>query len=192
MPPKSVISSDCPSDACIKFNGSTDYINCGNKPSVQITGDLTLVYWAKPVNVASARQNPLCKSYGAEFCLTMEPAGSLSYYHGSAGRNASPYMGFGSSGMFSNGTWVHVAVTRNVSGRRMKSYKNGSYKSTVTWTSDKDPSVSLAYNLQIGAGYVSKFNGFMDEVLIFNRTLSDFEICSLCHEHDPTGSTCTC
>jgi len=79
--------------------------------------------------------------------------------------------------MFEDDTWVHVAITRNMATRTLKSYKNGLYtgKSKV-WTSEYDPSVSSGYTLKIGAGYTGKFNGYMDESKIYNRVLTDSEI----------------
>ena len=161
--------------SALSFDGTDDYVNTGNSTSLKITGDLTIEFWAKPTNISSGRQNPICKSYGAEFCLTQETNGSLSYYHGSAGGNANPYIGFSTPNMFTDNTWVHVVISRNVSSRTLTSYKNGVFASSTTWTSDKDPSVS-SYDFKIGAGYVNTYNGSIDEVRIYNRALSAEEI----------------
>jgi len=159
----------------LQFDGSNDYVDCGDPASLQLTDDMSVEFWAKPLNIASGRQNIVCKAYGGEFCLTMETSGSLNYYHGSCGGMCWPYMGFGTGNMFSNDTWVHVVLTRDMSTRTMSSYKNGSFVRSTTWTSDKDPSVST-YSLKVGAGYVNKFNGLIDEVRLYNRVLSSTEI----------------
>jgi len=170
--------ADCKIGKCMKFNGSTDYVNLGQKMESSLVGSLTIMFWAKP-NMDTSRRNPLCKSYGGEFCLTMEPSGQLSYYHGSAGTNTSPYMGFSTSSMFEDGVWVHVTVTRELDSlsdtRVIKSYKNGDFVKQGSWTSDTDPSVSIQ-DLQIAKGYTSTFNGIIDEVKLFNRALSAEEI----------------
>ncbi|MDP3057058.1 MAG: LamG-like jellyroll fold domain-containing protein [bacterium] len=157
----------------LNFNGSSS-VDFG-LTSMPLTGDLTIEFWANPSSVSSpSRQNPICKSYGGEFCLTMEISGQLSYYHGSAGGNNSPYMSFNTPNVFENNKWVHVVITRNKATRTMKSYKNGSPASSGTWTSSYDPSVST-YNLFAGEGYVNNFKGLIDEVRIYNRVLSNTE-----------------
>ncbi len=162
----------------IQFNGLTSYINCGNNPPMQLDGDLTILFWAKPFDVDSpSRQNPICKSYGAEFCVNMEADGELRIYHGSAGSNTSPYTSFGTEGVFQDNVWVHAAITRDVSTRTWRSYKNGAYTGvTRTWTSGYDPVTSAGYNMLIGDGYVNNFNGIIDEVRIYDRVLDDSEV----------------
>jgi len=156
----------------LSFNGSS-YVNFG-LTYIPLTGDLTIEFWANPLSLSYGRQNPICKSYGAEFCLTMETNGQLSYYHGSAGSNSSPYMSFNTPNVFENNKWVHVIITRNKATRTMKSYKNGNFANSGTWTSGYDP-VASTYNLFVGKGYVNNFKGLIDEVRIYNRVLSSTE-----------------
>jgi hypothetical protein len=159
----------------LEFDGYRDYVDYGNSTILQPIGNMSLEFWAKPFNIAYARQNILCKAYGGEFCLTMEKNGSLSYYHGSCGGMCWPYMSFGAGNMFSDNTWVHVVITRDTTTRTMRSYKNGTFFRSTTWTSDKDPRVS-SYSLKCGAGYVNRFKGIIDEVRIYERVLNDTEI----------------
>ncbi len=154
------------------FNGA-NYINCGNSSSIKVTGSMTLTFWAKPNNIALPnRQNPICKAYGAEICITMETNGQLSYFHGSAGTNGSPYFGWGTTNVFNSNTWVHIGIIRNNATRRMYLYKNGKQVNTTTWASTYDPVASASYNFQIGAGYVNRFVGVIDEVRLFEEALS--------------------
>ncbi|MCL5011164.1 MAG: LamG domain-containing protein, partial [Patescibacteria group bacterium] len=160
----------------MSFNG-TNYVNCGNNPSIKVTGSMTLIFWAKPSNVAlPSRQNPICKAYGAELCITMEPNGQLSYFHGSAGTNNSPYFGWGTAGIFESNIWVHVAIVRDNINRKMYLYKNGKLVNAATWPSAYDPSSSASYNFLIGAGYVNRFYGFIDDVRIYSTVFTQAKI----------------
>ena len=161
--------------SALMFDGSGGYVDVPNSTSLQITGDMTIEFWAKPSNISSGRQNPACKAYGAEFCLTQETNGDLSYYHGSAGTMGSPYFSFSTSNIFTDNTLVHVAITRNMSTRTVVVYKNGVAVNSATWTSDKDPSVS-SYDLKIGAGYVNAYDGVISEFRLYNTVLSSDEI----------------
>jgi len=159
----------------VNFAGS-GYLNCVNPSNLQIVGNMTLTFWAKPSNVASpSRQNPICKAYGGEFCLTMEPGGSLSYFHGSCGGNCSPYIGWGLPSMFADNIWVFVAITRDMTTRTLRGYKNSTLVSSRAWTATYDPKASTN-NFYIGAGYVNYFRGIIDDVRIYSSALTQAQI----------------
>lgn len=169
---KSSIYTDKGFGKSLNFTGD-DYVNFGNSGD-NLTGNLSIEFWAKPVDISAGRQNPLCKSYGAEFCLTMETNGSLTYYHGSAGINSNPYTSFSMANVFKNNEWTHVVITRNIATKTIKSYINGNYQALKTWTNLYNPVLS-DYSLMAGKGYVSNFKGMMDEIRIYNRVLSESE-----------------
>ncbi len=160
----------------LDFDG-TDYVDMGN-PEIPLTGDLTIEFWAKPTNlpyIYDDRQNIICKAYGGEFCLVLGTWGDLSYYHGSCGGMCGPYFGFSAWNVFSNNKWTHIVITRDMSSRTVKIYKNGNLIKSANWSQDKDP-VRSSYNLRIGRGYVKRFQGAIDEVRLYNRVLSDTEV----------------
>jgi len=155
----------------LSFDGN-DFVDFGN-PNIPLTGNLTIEFWAKPTNVSYARQNPICKYYINEFCLTMETNGSLSYYHG----NNSSYISFNAPNIFSNNVLVHFVLTRDLATRTLRAYKNGNFVNFATWSSNYDPVATNNYTLKIGRGYLSNdFRGVIDEVRIYNRVLSESEI----------------
>jgi len=106
----------------------------------------------------------------------MEPNGQLSYYHGSAGKNGSPYFGWGTVSVFVDNTWVHIGIVRDNIARKMYLYKDGKQVNTAVWTSVYDPSPSASYNFLIGAGYVNKFVGVIDDVRIFKEAFTQAQI----------------
>ena len=165
----------------LEFSG-TSFVDMGNDESVQFDGDVTIAFWARPESVASGRQNIVCKAYGGEGCLTMEPDGRLSFYWGDCGGNCQPYVEVArpAPGTFLDDEWIHVVETRDVKKRKYNMYKDGKVTATAGWAKcgahpcgDSSPS---ALNLFIGHGYAGKFRGIIDEVAIFNVVLSEDDI----------------
>jgi len=162
----------------LSFDGA-ESVDMGN---LQFAGTVTIVFWAKPSSVAAGRQNILCKAYGGEGCLTMEPDGRLSFYWGDCGGNCDPYVEVArpEPGTFVDNEWIHVAETRDVSIREYNMYKNGEVAATDTWAEcGSHPcgdGAASDLNLLIGDGYAGKFRGIIDEVGIFNVVLSEDDI----------------
>ena len=158
----------------LQFDGINDWIEVNNSLSLQIAGDLSIIFWAYPTDIAKGRQNPLGKAYGGEFDLTMETSSSLSYYHGSAGENNGSYMSCTAANIFSNNNWVMVGITRNNYSRKISYYKN-KILTPSNCNSWQNPSQSNR-RLGIGYEYAGYFKGVLDEIRIYNRTLSSSEI----------------
>ena len=168
----------------LEFDG-TSFVDMGNATSLQFDGDVTIVFWARPESVSAGRQNLVCKAYGGEGCLTMEPDGRLSFYWGDCGGNCQPYVEVArpAAGTFVDDEWIHVAETRNVSKREYKMYKDGEVTGEDKWVKcgahpcgDSSPS---GLNLLIGSGYAGKFRGIIDDVAIFNVVLSEDDITTI-------------
>jgi hypothetical protein len=164
----------------LEFDGA-ESVDMGN---LQFAGSVTITFWAKPSNVAAGRQNILCKAYGGEGCLTMEPDGNLSFYWGDCGGNCDPYVEVARPiGAFRDDEWIHVAETRDVKKREYNMYKNGEVAASDSWVKcgahpcgDSTPS---GLNFLIGDGYAGKFRGIIDEVALFNVVLSEDDINSI-------------
>lgn len=165
----------------LELDGSS-FVDMGNDKSLEFDGDVTIVFWVRPESVSAGRQNLVCKSYGGEGCLTLEPDGRLSFYWGDCGANCQPYVEVQRPvpGTFVDDEWIHVAETRNVKDREYKMYKDGEVTAQDKWAKcgahpcgDSTPS---ALNLFIGNGYAGKFRGIIDDVAIFNVVLSEDEI----------------
>jgi hypothetical protein len=164
----------------LEFDGA-ESVDMGN---LQFAGSVTITFWAKPSNVAAGRQNILCKAYGGEGCLTMEPDGNLSFYWGDCGGNCDPYVEVARPvGAFVDNEWIHVAEVRDVSIREYNMYKNGVVEATDTWVECGDhpcgDAVASDLPLLVGDGYAGKFIGIVDEVAIFNVVLSEDDINSI-------------
>ena len=153
-----------------RFDGSNDYINIGDTEPLNITGSLAINMWLYPVS-ANSRQNPYAKAYGGEGTITQEPSDQFNFYYGTAGRNASPYQGFNSSGRITEGRWNYVSLVRDLDSRKLSwyidgnrvAYGNANYASA---TASGDPAT-------IGRGYAGRYNGYIDEMWISNVTRTD-------------------
>lgn len=161
--------------SALDFDGTGDYVDVGNPSILQLTGDMTIAFWAYPTNIAEGRENPIDKAYCGEFALTQETSGSLSYYQGPNGGRTSGYMSRGWGNVFANGQWVHIAIVRNITAQSIRLYKDAVDRGEGG-TSWQNPSVSN-YPVTIGDGYAgSGFHGIIDDVRIYNRVLNQNEI----------------
>ena len=155
------------------FGGVKDYIDCGSKPSLQITGDETIAFWIMPARFA-ARTNPFSKNYSTDGAITLEPTGHLTYYYGHAVVGGATYAAFATSAPIEAGVWTHVALVRDFTNKKFMWYRNG--KKTDE-SKPAFPAVSPSNSpLQIGTGYVGPFPGRLDELAVFSRALTDKEV----------------
>ncbi|MDP7289744.1 MAG: LamG domain-containing protein [Phycisphaerae bacterium] len=155
----------------MKFDGKA-YVDFGNPKAIQVAGSQMICMWLKPANL-SARQNPLNKSYGGEGTMTLELKGTISYFCGSAGKNAHPYAGYSMRKPLKPGKWAHIALVRDAKAGKVIWYRDGqavsSYKLKHRIAASKLP-------LLLGKGYVRNYQGLMDEFALFNRALTAKEI----------------
>jgi len=157
---------------CLSFDGVDDDVNCGNDPSLAITGDLTIEAWIKQ-DVLQLK----CivgKHYCYEYEFWVDSDGELRLYHGdgaweriiSSGARLGDYLG----------KWVHILVVRTKTPKEIFFYVNGNLISMHSYTRDV---VAQAWRYlwiaaRTGAEYF--FSGLIDEVRVYNRALSVEEI----------------
>jgi len=165
-------------NSALSFDGSNDYIDLGNSNSVKITGNLTLSAWVKfnQIPTGGIVMDILAKTETGGY-------GILSNYAGSGRVETFFYIGgYKNAGVslssLSAGNWYYIVGTYN--GSSVDFYLNGIKQQSVAASG----SISdITYNLTIGANpgpsYAEFFNGTIDEIAIFNRSLSDSEILSL-------------
>ncbi len=146
----------------ITLDGSGDYIN--------ITGvttglNNTISMWVKFMNDGS--NNYMFDSENGRIILgTHNGSTNLSYYDGISWKN--------NTFSVANNTWYHVAATTDNSSGNITLYMDGR---SVLETPAKINSIGGIVLLGAGfSGNESFFDGKMDDVMIFNRTLSAAEI----------------
>ena len=157
----------------LDFDGSNDYVALGNPAQLQITGDMTIEMWLKPDNF-SARRNPYAKAYGGEGTITQETDGTLNYYYGTNGGNGAPYQGFNSTTALTLNEWNHIAIVRDLTSMQLYWYINGVL--TNQTAASYATATAGSNNATIGSGYVSNYDGQIDEFRIWNTTRTQTEI----------------
>lgn len=155
----------------INFDGVNDYLSI-NFDATMAGWDTeqTVVMWLSH-SISSGRRNPWNQAYGGYGTWTHEHGGKINNYFGDAGRNAQPYVGYGSNSI-PKGEWVMVASTRTTS--QHKWYLNTS--NTHTRNHSYNTLTTDTNAVTIGSGYAGYWQGKMGKVVAFDKALSSNEI----------------
>ncbi len=156
----------------LEFDGDGDYVDLGEgDETTEGNTQLTLSVWAKTLDTSETRyivrqENTVHLEYNS--------AGSFYFFTwnntGSSGAAAASATGF------TDGNWHHFVGTYN--GSSVQIYINGIARD-ATPGSQTGPIKSTAENLHISRGTTSAWNGTIDNVMIFNRSLTIQEIQAL-------------
>jgi hypothetical protein len=162
----------------ILFNGSANRIQVPSSPWLNLTDGFTIMAW---VNPAATTQGAtiVAKGYGnsASFAVDMVKSGSKFYFRSYVGNLSRQVVGTVS---ISTGTWYLVAATYDPIRGVLSLAVNAGTPSTVA----NVPLISTnAHDMTIGSressttsGYDLSFQGYTDEVQIWDRPLSRAEI----------------
>jgi len=156
----------------LSFDGTDDYVDCGNAASLSPTNEETVIMWVKP----SAGYGELYPrliahdDYVRLYVYIDSATGRLHIHFYTSGGIA----GVTSSLSLGIDTWTHVAFLYD--GDYMKLYLNGVLYATSAKVSGTINSAGT--NLAIGnnLGKTRSFKGVIDEVRVYNRALSAAEI----------------
>ncbi len=159
------------------FDGTGDYVNLGDPSNLNPDTQMTISMWVKLNSLVgynsliSKRTDPTSQA-GDYDLLTHD---SLSDKFHFQIHNGTIWKAVTSTTIPTTGNWYHVAVTADESSGEMKMYINGALENTATETIVLADTTSTA-KIGDGAGDTS---GVIDEVRIFNRTLTSREVKSL-------------
>jgi hypothetical protein len=162
----------------LDFDGTNDYVNCGNNGSVQITGTaITMEAWIKPTKTATMAILKKCDPIdntppldGKGYELYPGTAGFI--YCRINGNDASRAV---STTSYSNFTWMHVAATYDGANTRM--YINGVLEATTPYTAPiVNSSANSLYIANDPSTAARFFQGAIDEVRLWNVVRSDEDI----------------
>jgi hypothetical protein len=158
----------------LDFDGTDDYVNCGNNSSVQIAGTaITMEAWIKPTKAAGTMS--IIKKTGII-------GGGTGYelYCGSAGWVYCRFNGLDASRAWSttpyptDGTWLHVAATYD--GVSTKIYVNGVQEASTAYTAPIVNSANPLYIANDPSTTAKLFQGSVDEVRLWNIVRSEADI----------------
>ena len=158
----------------LRFNGSNNWVTVPDKASLDLTTGMTVEAWVYPTAISSWRT-----------VVMKEQTGSASYWlyaNNSSNRPANVINVGGSIKTLSAGSqqlpvnsWAHLASTYD--GSTQKLYVNGALVGSRSQTG----SIALSSGaLSIGGNSVwgEYFTGYIDEVRVYNRALTQTEIAS--------------
>ena len=158
----------------LHFDGSDDYVNCGNDASMSPAAAISVAAWVKTSDFASHRYIVTCDTVGASkgYSLRTYSGGAVNCLFQLAGLSYSS-----ASGNIISGGWNHVVGVYD--GSKVVLYINGIANIGSTISGD------IAYNdriVRIGKRDTgSHFAGSIDSVLVYNRAVSVAEVKTLYH-----------
>jgi hypothetical protein len=174
-------TSDSISGNALEFDSVDDYVDCGNDSSLDITDEITIETWIKPAMKHETGPN---LGVMAKAKSGVDWAWQLRFGNNAANDTLGFQFNTESGSRWVNlnqnlsvRQWHHVVGVFN--GTHAMIYLNDLLKDTNTFNSI----VSSNADLLIGEeGWNLYFNGTIDEVRIYNRTLSAEEISELYNE----------
>ncbi|RLI99997.1 MAG: hypothetical protein DRP08_06800 [Candidatus Aenigmatarchaeota archaeon] len=166
----------------LSFDGSDDYVDFGNDPTLTDVSDITIILWFSFTDIPT---------YDAQLIGVMDVWSNPSYYNIWID-NGSGYFIFryktsgdvwevSSGAAFNDGQYHHIAAVR--AGSEIKIFVDGVLKNSVSGVSG---SVSTSESLKLCGKYESYVKGYADEVFVFNKALSDEEISDLYNNYGYT------
>ncbi len=157
----------------LNFNGSSQYINAGTQ---SVTGSFALSCWVK-TNTITVYQRCVEKGmYSNGWLLGITNLGKADF---TVGDGATYRQRAGLTTLDTN-KWYHITGVYDSSVQKMYIYLNGVLDNTpldITGYVIANPSNSVQIGAELSASYL--FNGSIDDVRIYNRTVSVAEIAAL-------------
>jgi PKD repeat protein len=156
----------------LKFDGVNDWVTVMDSASLRLTTGMTLEAWVKPSTVTSAWRDVIMKGNDNYYLMATTSNSGRPGVGGQFG--ATPRYGetFGTE-LLPTSTWTHLVATYD--GAMLRQFVNGVQVSSLAQTGNILTSTDA---LRIGGDsfYGQFFQGFIDEVRIYNRALTATEI----------------
>ncbi len=155
----------------MEFDGIDDYVDCGNAESLDITGDITVACWIKVAAFSKTWETILAKGDHA-YRMSRGPGDGDSIHFGCNGPSGG---NLNASTIVTTDTWRHVALVYDGTDKII--YIDGVEDARLA--SEGSIESHDEHNLFIGENSeaVNRFlTGLVDEVMIYNRALSEAEI----------------
>lgn len=169
------------------FDGANDWMKVSQTFTFHLDTDATLAFW----------MNRASNTHKSIFWTRADSSDSnrFNIFSGYLSWGGSDY-GFGMDYRSSGGTlhplvatptaantWVHITVTR--SGDTYTLYSNGSYVGAYTDLSPSLPTYTGEWN--VGKRGTSYYQGMLDEICLYDRSLTDAEIAQLASGIQPSA-----
>ena len=164
-----------PGGHALEFDGINSYVDCGDKPSLDLRGPVTTMAWVCPAGVQPAKEPGIYGKQFSSYLVTYYSNRKLFWYINSGGNNTSASV--------PPSIWSHIATTFD--GKLLRIYVNGELLGQ---------SVSQAGRVNAGKKFyigcvmgdveatdpnyqqTGAFKGMVDDVRVYSRALSEEEI----------------
>jgi len=159
-----------------EFDGAGDYIDCGNDSSLNITNNLTISAWIKQVPANDGyvmMKNPAGDAY-REYAMYVRGSADTIYFYYRSTVAEQDYESWGSIVVDDN-TWHHLVLSVDYPSSEL--YVDGVSKGTRVLDGEMIGGNGTLWIGRRSADYY--FNGTIDDVMLFNRSLSTDEILAL-------------
>ncbi len=181
------------------FDGNDDYIEVNHDSSLDPTRDMTITAWVKLNGAGSGTVNMIVNKQlgGSGYRLVYYP---LENVYRARIWTTDDGVTLASTTSASLNIWTHIAMVYD--GSNLKIYVNGVEDNSVALTGDLNPASSTPLRIgEYGGGSGYELNGYVDDVRVYSRALSDSEIqdiysgegCAItCNSNSEcnTGETC--
>jgi hypothetical protein len=163
-------------DGALQFDGSNDYVACGNGASLNLNSQVTLAAWINPNTAGNGAHQIFVAKGDNSYALKHNTGNYMEFniYDGTWYTARGPAV---TAATF-NGVWHHVAGTYD--GTTLKIYINGELQPAIASESHTGDIDSSATAVSIGrdsdGGGRRYFNGLIDDVRIYSRALTVEEI----------------
>ncbi|MFC1658220.1 LamG domain-containing protein [Candidatus Omnitrophota bacterium] len=153
----------------LSFNGTDDYVDCGNDSSLDITGDITMEAWVKPIeNLGSHRSIVGSTSGVGGYGMYINSAGNI----GVTFTDTSDMRHYLLHSIPGYGNWIHLVGIWD--GAWVKLYINGVFikqQNSLLSTTRVYSGTYIGYGTSLGY-----FDGDIDDVRIYNYARTEEQI----------------
>lgn len=175
----------------LSFDGSTDYLDCGANPSLEMgTDDITVTVWIKTNSFSADHTGIVTKgayggvdkgyelSYRSGTLIQNDLHFWIGYYDVIEGTNKRIYTSSDDDLGLDDGNWHFIAVSADRDGDIVYYVDSDDVGSASLAACEGYDASNPARNLHIGrwSNAVQSFNGIIDEVRIYKEALSVSEI----------------
>jgi len=157
---------------CYSFDGTDDYIDCGNDASFNITDEITIAAWIKPDSTSSGWGAIIGKSYAGD-----RASSTYKLVHNDADAyfiisDQTDWQQNISYGVLTAGEWTHLAAV--LTSNNLTIFTNGQQNTPSTRTVTPDINT---YPVLVGVwANVYYFHGLIGQPQIYNKALSQSDI----------------
>ncbi|KAF5437779.1 CASH domain-dontaining protein, partial [Candidatus Methanophagaceae archaeon] len=161
-----------------EFDGTEDYVDCGNDPGLPENTPFTVSAWVKLNSLDQGEWKVVTNKLGTDKYVTLtiflSPANEFSFTTAN-GTTMNPLSDLKTAPVSATNQWYHVVSTWN--GTTKCIYLDGDLSNSTNPESSYEPGAGTG-NFSIGARVDGTYclDGVIDEVAIYNRSLSAEEI----------------